>query len=132
MAYRSSNGDAMKQRGFTLIELLVVLAIIGMLLSIVAPNYIRHIDRARDTALREDLAAIREGIDKFYSDRGRYPKSLDELISTRYIRGNPVDPITGKADSWVFTPATDAGGGFIDIKSGAPGLAEDGSNYADW
>ncbi|KPC55342.1 type IV pilin protein [Amantichitinum ursilacus] len=121
-----------RNTGFTLIELLVVLAIMGMLLSIVAPNYIRHIDQARETALREDLFAVREGIDKFYSDQARYPKTLDELISARYIRGYPVDPVTGRSDSWVLVPAKTQSGGILDIKSGAEGTAADGTRYADW
>ena len=73
------NGD--RRRGFTLIELLVVMAIIATLLSIVAPRYFTHLDRAREAALRETLVVVRDAIDKFHGDTGRYPESLEELVS---------------------------------------------------
>lgn len=55
----------MKARGFTVIELLVVLAAIALLVSVAAPSYVQHVDRAREAALRSDLAAMRDAIDKF-------------------------------------------------------------------
>jgi general secretion pathway protein G len=42
----------------------------------------------------ENLRIVRETIDKFYGDKGRYPESLDELVSERYLRALPQDPIT--------------------------------------
>lgn len=123
----------MRRRGFTLIELLVVMAIIGTLLSMAAPRYFRSVDLAREAALRQDLAVMRDAIDKHFADTGRYPAALDELVARRYLRRVPVDPMTESAESWlVVAPADRALGAVYDVASGAPGTARDGSAYAAW
>jgi general secretion pathway protein G len=120
-------------RGFTLVELMVVMAIIALLLALALPRYFNHLDRSRETILKQDLATMRDAIDKYHGDRGRYPNSLDELVSARYLRALPVDPITERSDSWqIVPPAEEEAGAVYDIKSGAPGTARDGSAYADW
>lgn len=120
--------------GFTLIELIVVMAIIALLVSIAAPRYFAHIDRSKETVLRQNLQVMREAIDKFHGDKGQYPASLEELATARYIRAVPVDPITEKNDTWVVVPPTDreAKGDVYDIKSGAPGQGKDGTDYSSW
>lgn len=123
----------MKTRGFTLVELMVVMAIVALLLALALPRYFNHLDSSRETILKQDLAVMRDAIDKFHGDRGRYPDSLDELVSARYLRALPVDPMTDRADTWqIVAPAGDAAGTVYDIRSGAPGAARDGSAYAEW
>lgn len=120
-------------RGFTVIELLVVLAAIALLLAVSVPRYVQHVDTAREVALKQNLRAMREAIDKFYADQARYPQALDELVSRRYLRAVPVDPITERSDSWVpVAPAGGATGAVFDVRSGAPGQARDGTAYAVW
>src|SRR5881227_1489461 len=90
------------QRGFTLIELLVVMMIIGTLLSIAVPRYFRTLEHARESVLRQDLAVLREAIDKYYADRGEYPDTLVALADKRYVQSIPVDPYTKAADTWTL------------------------------
>jgi general secretion pathway protein G len=121
------------RRGFTLVELMVVMAIIALLLSLALPRYFNHLESSRDTILKHDLAVMRDAIDKYHGDRGRYPDSLDELVNARYLRALPVDPITERADTWqIEPPPCDEAGAMYDIHSGAPGKSRDGSAYADW
>ena len=125
------NGNA--QNGFTLIELLVVMAIIATLLTIVVPRYFHSVERSREAVLRQNLALTREALDKFYGDNNRYPDSLEDLVSKKYLRSLPVDPFTGNAVSWrIVPPDTAEKGGVFDIRSSAPGNARDGSAYKDW
>lgn len=122
-------------QGFTLIELIVVLAIIGLLASIVAPRYTRSVERAREASVKTSLAVMRDAIDKFAGDRGRYPASLDEMVQMGYLRHLPEDPLTGRRDSWVMLPPrADSGmdGGMGDVRSGASGRGLDGTPYATW
>ena len=119
-----------KARGFTLIELLVVLAIIGGLLALAAPRYLHRVDLAKETVLLSDLATMRDAVDKFFGDTGRYPTSLEELVTRRYLRRIPPDPITESTDSWVVVaPPAPEQGAVYDVKSGAPGRMSDGRPY---
>lgn len=125
--------DHMIGHGFTLIELLVVLSIIALLLTLAVPRYFHSIDTSKEAVLSENLHIVRETIDKFYGDKGRYPESLDELVSERYLRALPHDPVTGSTTTWtIIAPETpDAKGKVYDIKSGAPGATRDGKPFAD-
>lgn len=128
-------GPLMRRRGFTLIELLVVMSIVALLASIVAPRYFNSLQRGREVALRQTLATVRDAIDQFAADKGRYPDSLDELVGARYLRQWPEDPVSGEREAWqIQAPPADAGvgGALYDLHSGAPGTAMDGSSYADW
>jgi len=141
------------RRGFTLIELLVVLAILALLLTIAAPRYIQHVERAREATLRSSLKVMREAIDKFQGDQGRFPGSLDELVQRSYLKSIPLDPITDRRDTWVVLteaelpvplPTPDARGstatrpragsttGVADVHSGAPGNGLDGTPFQEW
>ncbi len=121
------------KRGFTLIELLTVMAIIALLLALALPKYFNHIDKSREVILKQDLAVMRDAIDKFHGDKGRYPESLNELVETRYLRAVPVDPITEVPNTWVtLPPPADETGTVYDVKSSAPGTAKDGTAFSAW
>jgi general secretion pathway protein G len=124
---------ASRKSGFTLIELIVTLSIIALLVSIVAPHYTGRIVRAEETVLRENLLLLRDALDKHYGDAGRYPDALAELVSKRYLRAIPRDPITRSTDSWVVIPPADREkGGVYDVHSAASGVGSDGKPYAQW
>lgn len=126
---RAQSGAA----GFTLIELLVVMTIVGLLLSLAVPRYYQSVARAKETVLRENLANVREAIDKYHADRGRYPDDLEDLVNRKYLRRLPFDPLTESATTWVLVPPADTTkGGLMDVHSGAPGKARDGTTYSSW
>ena len=120
-------------RGFTLIELLVVLAVMALLVSIVAPKAIGGVARAEEAVLKQDLAVMRDALDKHYSDAGRYPGNLQELVAKRYLRSIPVDPLTKSSATWlVVAPADPEKGSVYDVRSGAPGIGTNGQPYGQW
>jgi general secretion pathway protein G len=122
-----------RRRGFTLLELLVVMAIIATLLTIAVPRYVRSLERSREAVLRQDLWALRESIDRFYGDTGKYPETLAALVERRYLRAIPVDPVARTADRWVVVSSDDPDdGGVKDVRSGAEGVGENGVPYAAW
>jgi general secretion pathway protein G len=133
-----------RQRGFTLLELLVVMAIIGILAAIAVPALRDSPQRAREAALREDLFSFRSVIDQYHGDKGFYPADLQTLVTDGYLRRIPLDPITKSADTWALTyeePSTDTQTssadqppqpGIIDVHSGSPRKALDGTLYKDW
>lgn len=121
-------------KGFTLIEVLVVMVIIATLLSLVAPRYFETVERSKESTLKHDLIIMRDAIDKYYSDKGAYPDTLEDLVQHKYLRAIPEDPVSGRTDTWTVIPPVDINikGAIYDIHSGAEGMASDGSNYADW
>lgn len=104
----------------------------ALLLSIAAPRYYEHVDRAREIVLKQNLAGLREAIDKFYADHARYPKDLSELVTLRYLREVPLDPLTDRVDSWVLVKPQGQTEGVADVRSGAKGLSREGVSYARW
>jgi general secretion pathway protein G len=123
-----------RRGGFTLIELLVVMAIIATLLTIAAPRYFRSLERSREAVLKQDLASLRESIDRFYGDTGKHPKTLSALVEKRYLRSIPVDPIAKSAEKWILVNNADdpEDDGIKDVKSGAEGKGEGDVPYVEW
>src|SRR5512135_1181862 len=121
------------RNGFTLVELLVVMAIIAMLLSLAAPRYFNSVDKSKEAVLRENLAMTRQALDKYFGDNGKYPDTLDDLVTKKYLRSLPMDPLTGSTSTWVIVPPDgSAKGNVFDIKSGSPDKSLDGTAYKDW
>jgi len=123
----------MKTKGFTLIELLVVLGIVALMLTLAVPRYFPSIDKSKEVVLADNLRNVRQVLDQYYGDTGRYPDSLEQLVEKKYLRAMPVDPITDSDTTWVIVPPEDTGkGGVYNIKSGAPGNDRSGKPYSDW
>jgi general secretion pathway protein G len=124
--------------GFTLIELLIVITLITILASMGMVQYKNSVQSSREAVLRTDLFRMRDAIDQYYADKGKYPASLDALVSDGYMRNIPEDPITKSISTWQTVPAepepgnTSGDPGIYNIKSGATGTALDGSSYSDW
>jgi len=124
--------------GFTLVELLIVISLISILAAMGLVQYKNSVISSREAVLRTDLFRMRDAIDQYYADKGKYPSALDSLVSDGYMRKVPEDPITKSSDSWQTVPAEpdpnnpSAEPGIYDVKSGAQGTALDGSNYSDW
>jgi general secretion pathway protein G len=132
MACRTANGRR-ALGGFTLIELIVVMSIIATLLTIAVPRYFKSLERSKEAVLRQDLAVLREAIDKFNADLGHKPETLAQLVEHSYIRSVPVDPFTKTANNWIATMSDDSDApGIVDVHSAAQGAAIDGTAYLAW
>jgi general secretion pathway protein G len=126
------------ERGFTLIELLVVVAIIGILATVAVGQYRRNIVKAKEAVLKENLFTIRTQINNYFSDKGRYPADVQELVDDHYLRSMPIDPITESSSTWILDYAEiseediSTEPGIDDVHSGADGMSMNGTAYADW
>jgi general secretion pathway protein G len=126
------------RRGFTLIELMVVMSLIVILASIGLAIYSTSVTRAKETLLKDDLFRMRDAIDQYYSDKGKYPGNIQDLVSDKYLRSIPVDPFTHSADTWREVPSEpdpnnpSSQPGVYDVRSGSDLTAIDGTKYADW
>ena len=124
--------------GFTMIELLVVVSLIVILATMGMTQYRQSVIHAREATLKEDLFRMRDAIDQYYADKNKYPGSLEDLVSEKYLRAVPVDPFTQSTDSWQTTTSEPDPGnpslesGISNVKSGSEQTGLDGSRYADW
>ncbi len=108
------------------------MAIIATLLAIVAPRYFTSVDRAKETVLKQNLSILRDAIDKYYADTGKYPEDLHALVEERYIRAIPVDPIT-EQNVWTEIPPPDEEmEGVFDVRTTSDRQALDGTFYEKW
>lgn len=135
---RAESARRRREGGFTLIELMIVMAIIAILATIAIPSYINAVRHAKEAVLKEDLHTIRQAIDSYTVDKEKAPQSLDDLVQAGYLKEIPVDPITGRNDTWevsqsdTFTDINETQGGIDNVHSGAQALATDGSSYNTW
>lgn len=113
---RQRNGSRATGRGFTMIELVVVMAVLGLLLTLALPRYMGSLERGREQVLQNNMAQMREAIDRFYGDNARYPEQLDELVAKRYLRAVPINPYTEGPDWTVVPPPGGAQGAVFDVQ----------------
>ena len=121
------------QKGFSLLELMIAMFILIILLSVALPTYQRSVQHAKETVLKENLWQMRKAIDQYASDKGKYPQSLEDLVTGKYLREMPVDPILEKAEWKAITGedplAPDGGEVLTDVKSMAEGTDSNGNSY---
>jgi general secretion pathway protein G len=124
--------------GFTLMEMMIVMVLIVILAGIGLTVYGSSVQRAKEATLKEDLFRMRDAIDQYYADKNKYPGSLEDLVSEKYLRAIPQDPFTQSIDTWQTTmsdpdpsnPSQQSG--ISNVKSGSDQTGLDGSRYADW
>jgi len=126
------------RRGFTFVELMIVMAIIAVLLSVAIPIYSRSIMRAKESVLKNNLFTLRTVIDEYTYDKQKAPQSLEDLVTSGYLRQVPVDPITTTAESWKIVQE-DASNtvdqsqpGIFDVRSGSDRTSLEGTPYSEW
>ncbi len=123
--------DIHGSEGFTLLELMIVVSIIGILATIAVPTYQASVVKAREAVLRQDLFTLRDVIDQHRADQGKYPPSLQALVSAGYLRAIPKDPFTRSDSTWQeMTEMTE--GGIFDVFSGSEFVGTNGTPYNRW
>jgi general secretion pathway protein G len=127
-----------RQAGWTLIELVIVMAIITVLAGIATIGAQNAVMTSKEATLREDLFRMRDAIDQYYADKGKYPSDLQALVTDHYMREVPLDPISHSRDTWQTIPAEpdpqnpNADPGIFNIKSGAEGTSLQGEAYSEF
>lgn len=125
-------------RGWTLIELMVVVSLIAILAGIALANYRNAVVTAQEAVLKENLFRLRDAIDQYYVDKGKYPASLDALVTDGYLRKIPDDPFTTSSMTWQVVPAEpdvtnpNLEPGVFDVRSGSDKVSISGTPYNEW
>jgi len=137
MARSIATGERERRQpdGFTIIELMTVVSIVGILATLAVPSYQSALLRARETALRHDLFTLRDLLDQHRADKGKYPPSLQTLMSAGYLRKMPVDPFTTSEVTWQEITEPTVGsveGEVVDVFSGSDRVGTNGIPYNQW
>jgi general secretion pathway protein G len=126
------------QRGFTIIELIIVLTIISIILTLAIPIYQKSLIRARETVLKNNLFTLRTVIDEYTYDKQKAPQDLRDLVDAGYLRSIPIDPMTGRTDTWrpvmedALASVNQTEPGIFDVKSGSNEKSLEGTPYSEW
>lgn len=62
------NEKKMNNKGFSLVELIIVIAIMAVLIAVLAPQYMRFIERGRAASDRDNVKAIQGALEVYYVD----------------------------------------------------------------
>ena len=115
---------------------MIVISIIIILAAVALPQFQKTVVHARETVLRDDLFQMRKVIDQYAADKGKFPQSLEELVTEKYLREIPEDPITYEKDWDVVTGedpnSLEGGSGIIDVHSKSTDPGTDGKPYNEW
>ena len=91
----------------------------GRLVWLFAPSYVTSPRQTRQRVLRQDLLTMRAIIGQYTLDRQKPPHSLDDLVLAGYLKKVPMDPMTGRNDTWVVKCSSDRSApGIVGIESG--------------
>ena len=80
-----------RQAGFTLLELIVVITIIGILSTFVVLRTAGWAGKTRVTKAASDMDTIIRAAEIFYTQTGRYPESLDEMVNAKDDQGTAIN-----------------------------------------
>ena len=136
MVRSTVTGKRVFEKGFSLLELMISMFILIVLLSIAVPTYQRSIQHAEETVLKENLWQMDRAIDQYTTDKGKLPKSIDDLVEAKYLRERPVDPTLQSTD-WEEVQGPDPNSaegeeGLVDVKSTNTGQDSEGKPYNEY
>ena len=115
-----------------------ILAQEKILVSISIPAYNQSILRAKESVLLQNLFTLRSLISQYTLDKQKAPQSLEDLVQGGYIKQIPIDPFTGKNDTWTvdqedYTLSVDQQEtGITDVHSGSALISTTGNAYSSW
>ena len=119
--------EVSNNKGFSLVELIVVIAIMAVLVGVLAPLFIRYVEKAREGTDLQNLDSIITTVEAYYSDKETPPPTVTltlgstvsdatleaELIAAGIIQ-NAGDSLPKKGTGWTadpgvtYTPSTGA------------------------
>ncbi len=75
------NEKKLNNKGFSLVELIIVIAIMAVLIGVLAPQYMRYVERGRATADRDNIEAVVNAIQVY---------AVDPAATSRFAGGETV------------------------------------------
>ena len=96
------------RRGFTLVEIMIVVLIIGILLAIAIPNFVRARNTSRGKACQANLKQIDSATEQYLMDNRTTTYPALSALSPNYLKTAPSCPsdemsFRSCSDSWSNT-----------------------------
>ena len=103
---------------------LAAFAVVFGLVWVFVPSYVTSSRESREFSLRQDLLTLRSIISQYTLEKHQRPHSIRDLVAAGYLKRIPVDPMTGRDDTWVLKCSSDpATPGIESIESGYASVA---------
>jgi len=124
-------------RGFTLIEMMVAISVMVILLAIAMPMYSASIRQAKENNFKQNLETLNKCIFQYTLDKQKAPKSLQDLVTAKYIKKVPED-ISGtegwqtEEDEKTILSLQQTDGGIYGVKSSSNRIGSNGKPYSEW
>jgi general secretion pathway protein G len=124
-------------RGFTLIEMMVAISIIIIMLTLVTPIYSASVRAVKEDNFRKNLETLNKCIVQYTLDKQKAPKSLQDLVTAKYIKKVPAD-ISGtedwqtEEDDKTILSLQQTDGGIYAVKSSSNRIGSNGKPYSEW
>ncbi|HOW59992.1 MAG TPA: type II secretion system protein [Candidatus Omnitrophota bacterium] len=92
-------------RGFTLVEIMIVVAILGLLVALALPNFLRMRLDANESLIREDLRIFSTANESYRSMRNppSYAADIQTLITQNYLDNTWLNPGNKHGYNFVYT-----------------------------
>jgi general secretion pathway protein G len=111
-------------------RLLMALLLAAPILLAAGQVLFKHAKTSREAQLAQSLQLLRSALQLHQQDIGHYPARLGDLVTRRYLRQLPKDPLTDRHDSWQLVSAADEG--IANVFSSADGIGSNGKPYRHW
>lgn len=86
-----------KHSGFSLLEVVAAAALIGVIVTFMAPSIKGAYGKVADSKLRNDLTSIGQAVQLYQVEKGEYPANLNKLFEEKYINTDEFKDAKGNA-----------------------------------
>jgi general secretion pathway protein G len=109
----------MRGKAFLITLVVVPLALLAAAL-IVPCISVDSVPKMREVVLRNDIFQMHALISQYTLDLHKRPQTIDDLVTAGYLKHIPIDPLTGRNDTWVAERSTDPKTpGIVGVRSGS-------------